>query len=1113
MGVATMEKDFKDDIKLITFCRKAIHECDNCNTDASVEAMSTDYFDIIIKQDFNANSELIDITKSNIKQLENINNIAMHSYPIYCSKDDIIRYAKSKRYSDPFDKSDKMLFFSIIQVHITPEVMGRLTDEHTPYEYMELFSNDIHKVIDAFAQNSPRCNFKYRVYRSLSAGDFIVVIRSEKEDTSFRISTLLRRRTARNDNNKSTRQLVMYKTYTVLSIYNTIIETVNELKGRRTKTKSCFAIRCCFSNKYWRDKQINDKKFKSCKKEIDKNIFRLNGRYDISVLLTRDEFMNLFPLFANYKGLKIDVSDLIDQAKNWDPQNEGFSKEKYLGYMLCNGYFAYVNERYLINFDEPDCLYINDIDNDIVIYAMSESEPFLEQKNNSLYEILYSQFLNIDKIIKNIKGYRKNIAYYMSLIGRLIMLCKTINVLSDMRIYSYILMNQLGIILNGIKYYLEILIKENSNSDYNMCSIMDNLEEYLRKSVHALDSYACYIRNNNLQFLQTPNYNLEGNFSVEKYLICYSEFLKEIIEQYNKISVAMGIGALRQKLVPVFEPDSLHDAISISILFREREEKELGSTDRSIMLVRCSTFKEIINIPEITTAIFHETAHQFRYEPRKKRNDVLLKCCVSSCFNGIVSRLIENAKLDLPWLDPDEETVNMIKSKLVKAYLEIVCESKENPKYDYEQKPLYIFKRRFMDELNSIYDKTKLITHLRQIIASTIESAKFNVDIFNENARKAIIKIVSLEENILTLGKIKDEKKRSDAFKKIINDAKKATNTLCKYDDKFDKVKEQLEGFNRNIEKICSLFITHTTMENIWENAYDALTKEWSDSPDKYDSAIGRYLGLDYNHEDSKAEFVKQMNNVFNMAHDKIFDDIEEEIAQYREITADMFMCKLLELDIFGYLDFIMRDTPVDTVISDKYIIRFIYVLYAVFDIHGNYRSLKGLKKKIDNGVRALNTACEAKLGKLFWERKFENSRISILSKECQRVASQLFGLNEDYDDIAKEYLHFDKMYLLLNQLKIYYKLGIKKLCPNEVLKNDLKEGNAFLGNIRENFPNDIIRGYCDKFASFWNDSDIRYGVNSQKIEDLNNTIIDFIQRMYYNNKFRNAQECYNWGK
>ena len=942
------KEDCKDDIKLITFYRKSIEEV---REKLPFVAMSTDYFDIITTCDFNPKMEFVDITTASHDWIKNIDIVAMHSYPVYCPSKEIKEYKKYKFYKNPFDEaiSDNMPFLSIIQVHITPEVMARIDDElKQSLDIIEFFVKDIHDIIIEFANNINSNNdtiFNYRIYRSLSVGDFIIAIRSNKAETSFEISSLLRMRTAVNKVDSSDAiQLVIYKTYTVLSLYHTVIKTAknnviyNESASHGMSNDSYFSLRCCFSNIYWSNKKQEDCKFQSIANEISENIFRLNGRYDISVSLTSVEFMRLAPLIAKFKGfIESDTSIIEQEIDKWNPKKDGFDKVMYLGYMLRNQFFSHVNERYLIHFDELSIKHIRNTNSRIYIDTMKKGEKYISQINDELYQILYKQFVQTYINIKRINGYRKNTLYYMSLMEKLIHFCKTINGLSDTRIYSYILMKQLGYVFNGLDSYIGILNNYNPDSDYSNNSILDNIEEYLRQSVHALDSYASYIRNNNLQSLQTPNYNLEGDFSVEKYLIAYSEWLSKIIDQYNKFANKYEIGALQQKLAPVFEPDSLHNAISINVLSRMRDEDESGKNLFRIMLVRCSTFKEIVNTPEIVTALFHETAHQFRYETRKKRNDALVKSCTSLWFDIVTKKLIEKIRTEIKWASCEDIFFNKIHISLVDAYLEHVYRQKDDLlKYGYDNKSFYGFKRDFIDEINSIYNKLDFIDELSEILESIKEKIKFNIDITNKTSRKKIKFLFGLEKELE-----KELEKPSDNLsKQFIHLMKIARKNLKELVPDEDDVIKRLDGYilhARDIYNLSSSF--NANMKKVWERAYDILT-DTSDNKDVKDDSdyskthnyfcqnpMGRYLGLDYRHKDNKEEFIKQMSDAFRAVHDKAITEIEQYLTNYREITADMFMCRILELDIFGYYNFIIRNIPISNEISKNIITRLIYVM------------------------------------------------------------------------------------------------------------------------------------------------------------------------------------------
>lgn len=499
------------------------------------------------------------------------------------------------------------------------------------------------------------------------------------------------------------------------------------------------------------------------------------------------------------------------------------------------------------------------------------------------------------------------------------------------------------------------------------------------------------------------------------------------------------------------------------------------------------------------------------------------------CFNIVISKLVEKVQSELQWLEPEEKTIRFIGLKLTEAYLEKVYSSQDDLSYSYHDKSLYSFKRCYMDTLNAIYNKTVFINKLRQLLTTTIEERKFDIDISVNNIRLDICKLSTLENDIKALS----GETISQDFGNLINEAVSAANNL-----KMNKLEEGLKEFLNNHKTIVKGLEYDFIMEDIWEEAYDKILigkKDFKNDP------ILRYLGLDYGHDDNKKEFAKQISGIFNANHAEIFDSMENYIAAYREVTADMFMCKILELNIFGYLDCVMRDIPIDRVISNEFLTRFIYVIYFVYihkaqgdNIHNfdDCEEFKFLKAGIDSSVEILNLMCDLKNGE--WKFDFDGDTPEELAYKCISVAKMLYNKDDDNksnkedddtgnnDYFAKEYMHYDKMYLLFSRLKISWKHELVKLKKDENIVNDLEKGNEVLENIRIDFFNkkidtdsfdENLERYCNSFRDYWNESVIRCGKSTEKMAELNNTVINFVQYMYYKNKLKNAKQCYEWGR
>ncbi len=94
------------------------------------------------------------------------------------------------------------------------------------------------------------------------------------------------------------------------------------------------------------------------------------------------------------------------------------------------------------------------------------------------------------------------------------------NQLQELRISTANLLQQLNILLHSLNNYM-MSAKE---CQYNQKELALQVEEYLQMGVGALEIFTRYVRNINLQTLQTPNYDLQTNVCVEKVLLAYSHF-------------------------------------------------------------------------------------------------------------------------------------------------------------------------------------------------------------------------------------------------------------------------------------------------------------------------------------------------------------------------------------------------------------------------------------------------------------------------------------------------------------------------------------------------------------------------------------------------------------
>ena len=580
---------------------------------------ATDYFDSLIVTKKSLDTSLADIMRMKNERTVSGRKISVQSYALYFSKNMWEKYEDKAidkiHRGNPFDQgADSLCYLSIIQVHITPEILRRTTYDKTDlwdekHIILEPFIDDLYAVVGECEQECTEDAFVYRVYQMLSTGDLAVVVKSKFPATSYKISSKIRQRVAEGGKSDSEiERWTLYKTYTLLAI-----ERGADLRESANKgTPGKFVIRGCYSCKYWskvtpkwREKYTNIEK---------KSAFGLNGRYDFSMDLTAEEFAELYKIILRYKGRQMEPVDAI-----LSENIEKSANVRYLKALLENGYLSYINERYLLSRSEDTIKDDECISKDV--HLNSASCMTLREANDNYINNLLERFGRVKTATIRLRDAHKNLEQYFDFMERQILSCRTINQVSDTRVYVPKIGKQLEIALNAIDVYREIIVEKES------LAMIDCMVKDIMDMVHMLDSYTEYIRNNNLQSLQTPNYNIESSMSMEKILIGYNEYFRCFITAYLETyghEYGKAEEDNKKQYLPVVIPDLHYMDISVKVLFpeglstdwkmeREMRQKVYGEKGEShyLMVVESPTLTELGDMPVFMALLFHEMAHQF----------------------------------------------------------------------------------------------------------------------------------------------------------------------------------------------------------------------------------------------------------------------------------------------------------------------------------------------------------------------------------------------------------------------------------------------------------------------------------------------------------------------
>lgn len=1155
------------DIRLLKLCRRAMNSGDisesNMNSDG-MSIMATDYFDVIEVQSFSSRDSLAKVMGMGSDSLINENDVSVQSFSLYCENITLEKYEGKEKYEDPFLDSahSGMPFLSIIQVHITPEVLARMNID--PYKedmlaLIQKYEDDLHDLMDSFVVKFKKISFVYRIYHALSAGDFSVVIRSERADTSFLVSTLLRRRTARNIEGTGI-PLVLYKTYTILSIHNTVIQETNP--EERSGNDNVFVIRCCFSNKYWSEKNEIDRQFQNNKEELSKIIYNLNGRYDFSVQISEAEFKSIYEILFQYKQKK-SVSSKITE----DSEEQKTLIVTYLEYLINHGYLSYVNERYLFKIDKNEELAdFNETSRYIEVRTFKEPKIFLNNRNEEIYRRVLKLYGQVRRKVEEINGFRKNIKYHMDLLHRLIVLCQTINGLSDTRIYAAILLHQLEVVLDSVERYLKIMEERQD------IGLLGKVEVYLRESVFTLDCYAQYVRNNNLQSLQTPNYGLESNSSLEKFLVGYSWFLEELIQWYEESELSKKIGGITRKFLPVLIPQLTNASLSVEVMFPEPYDETEGDS-LHLMVIKSSTLRELTEVPLLQASFLHEIAHQFRYEKRNERNGVLLQYCIKKAFSALTETIWNTLSREIKGFRLDNQMYDLLEELISESYIEAFYGESHLP---YPFSSLIELKEAIEEDIEFFFVGEKRWEKIAESRKALLEEIKFDIPVNDPVCCLAVEKICNLEKDLLEYYRSKDEEyiKKSICIaanaarelverviapgfegKEVYNKEEKikewAGTSIDEWEDTklsdHEELEKRLRYFAVMMQKLLQSpdymqkdWEYKKKKEQFWEKLYQKFYEEWirkdgsckAIREETYGRHMARYLGIDCKSEDNRKIFTEFMKlQIQGQDVYKANDLMDMAVMSYRETTSDMFMCRMLQLEPFGYLNVMAYQIPIDVTVDEAYVERFVNVLYA---LEGDLGSVEGensvceeiyfkikeclgeilrfqisihdfTKGNLDEEMQSMTKYC--------MEKETVNSD-DALYDQCTELKERIAQLRtnfrdhwEDRDDFYYAFLngmmHYENLCKILISIIQYASMYLRELERYPFVKTDLKKGAVTLKDLSKDFEHTSFWKYCSNASRVLNAPYICY--KSEEVDNINDSMINFIRDMYYQHKVKSA--------
>ncbi|MDO5138506.1 MAG: hypothetical protein Q4D71_08640 [Oscillospiraceae bacterium] len=979
---------------LIKLYRKAVHDPDNTKNNTQT-MLAMDYFDALEVCRFDPDTEEFNEFMG-LCIYENLteHDMAMQSIPLYCpeiNEEMIDEYQCGNNcYRDPFgDDAEDFRYFGMVQVHITPEILvkfdlegfknSKSKDHNSIYlSIYHAFFKDIHLLISEFVcqkyQKSEEDIFRYCIYQSMSVGDFVVAIKCRDPEVPFEVASMLRRRKidlekpVSSKNGNDCNGFVLYKTYTLLSLNTQIIRADSEINDKLDDNEITrrFVLRCVLSNRYW-----SKEKDYSLKRVLDKTTCsRLHGRYDFTVTLSEKAFLYIHPKLVRYKiGNKVG----IDDSKNVIPPEDKNEREicDFIESLMEDNCISYINERFMFRDREED-IEASNYNLDIKLVKTEENFLFANEYNAKRLEKLKDLVRHIYQRTLKLDTSRHSIVYSMRLLERFINLCSSINGISDSRIYCYIIIHQIEIVLEAVGHYLSYLDipvvdgvypeEGDECTDNEYYELTSALDIELKSALEYMNSFAKFILDSSLQSLQTPHYNLETHVSVEKLLLSYSYFVHWFFNWYNGTKAAKDIGCDQYEYYTLMVPQPMDSSLVTRTLFNWKKVKELKER---LLVVRCPSFDDLTDFKASIGILLHEIAHSIRYEDRKTRNRMILEYGYELLFDQVSKGIAMDLWSNIPDIDDYEFYLETIREWLAESYMKHIGLGEE----EYLDKSFSILISEMEERYKEFVDAVEYLTRLRRYLKTLQRDFKFRLneeydDIFMraeqlyqvffgfKQPKKADPKayIEAYNDLVLSLEEFELNKKQ-----KVGNDSHEAESIDHLKDYLFDLYDPNDSTNDEETEEFLEFCVKVVCFER---EVNDRIRTGLMNQRNRINSRmIARYLrqGTYANLDKREGDFAGYAESFIVLTEEATLKTYNRMMDFYRETTSDLYMVRLLGLTPYGYLNFYTWNIPVDNIIPETYLRRFCLVLYALLELKEEERNeWDHVCKKMDEEIQEM---------------------------------------------------------------------------------------------------------------------------------------------------------------
>lgn len=501
------------------------------------------------------------------------------------------------------------------------------------------------KIKDAIQKSNIKSKPLIDVFVSVNYGDFCVVVRTSDIFDAFAISIILR--SANNNIGTDKKYKIRFSTFTTMGIETGMKENLPlTIKDEHARTLDKHYIVLRLSAHSDIIPELMRIAVKNEKVAINEPL-GIYGRYDISIRLTIQQFSKLYPLLCHYK---LNMGNLYAIPSIIEENDELVSL---LDCALRDKKMHIINERPLLFLEKdggnsyPDysCFYKASIDK--FRTRLNNLREKIDDVTGKAYMLPYrrKEFLELMRLIKEL--YKTYIPMWYQ---------------HDSRINIYLIYQTLYMVvwasdsyikkIADLKYAIEENTKLIENDLFAVSTLCKSLIESLNKAVYQINSLAKVLQSINLQTIQMPNYEIQTQVDLEKYVVSFTEFLREFSASFYQNYKH----DQHYRVMPFITLDLTAEKVSAEHLFHPVIPPELnGVTPSTAELnnIIIPSFECLARAYDLLLLLCHEMTHSFRFISRTDRNKFVIESILGRMSEYIANQWISLSSPNLNYLNVD----------------------------------------------------------------------------------------------------------------------------------------------------------------------------------------------------------------------------------------------------------------------------------------------------------------------------------------------------------------------------------------------------------------------------------------------------------------------------